>query len=205
MLRIQDGLTWSWPEPAIYILGLQVWSLKWNPTWACPDLELSLLTSQPWKLQRRPLVQTPSELYLVMMSSTILFSYWSMSCHWSQPIRGRVVIHHFIYGLKVSCTDIYLRSFNRDEIHAHAPTDISGVQPANLKISERTFTLIIEMREPERSHLQCSVVGFAWVEVIVPSPLVHVVLGPVLASLQGGSGHQATRGPQIIVIIIVII
>ena len=129
-------------QPLIF-LGCR-WG-AWNEslTWACPHLELLLLTSQPWKLHRRPLVQTPSELYLVMMSSTILFSYWSILCHWSQPIRGYVVTQHSNhFWLKVSCTDIYLRSFNRDEIHAHAPTDISRVQPANLKISEWTFGLL---------------------------------------------------------------
>ena len=101
-----------------------------------------------------------------------------------QPIRGQDHLWNSVAHWH------YLRSFDRDEIHAHAPTDISGIQPANLKII--LLNIFKRIRGP---HLQCSMVGFPWVEVIMPSPLVHVVLGSVLASLQGGRGHQATRGP----------
>ena len=48
-------------------------------------------------------------------------------------------------------------------------------------------------------HLQRPVVGLPRVEVVVAGPLVHVVLGPVLARLQGGGGHQPAGGPGIVV------
>ena len=44
-------------------------------------------------------------------------------------------------------------------------------------------------------HLEGSVVRLGWEEVVVARPLVHVVLGTVLASLQWWGGDQAARGP----------
>ena len=110
LLNAQARLTWPWPEPSVNILGLEVGSLKMQ-AWECSHLELSLLTSQPWKLQRRPLVHTPSELYLVMMSSTILFSYWSISCHCSQS-EAKIIFEIQLHTDITSGVSIEMRSIH---------------------------------------------------------------------------------------------
>ena len=84
--------TWPGPEPSIDVLGLQVRGLKYVVI-RVEAPQYAYLTSQPWKLQSLPLVQTPSDLYLLMMSSTILFSYWSTSCHWCSQWEARFNKH----------------------------------------------------------------------------------------------------------------
>ena len=46
------------------------------------------------------------------------------------------------------------------------------------------------------TYFQGTELGFPREEVVVAGPLVHVMLGPVLAGLQGGGGYQPSRGPD---------